>query len=158
LLCAHPINNFPADKIINISSLSGILNTPMNGADCKLQACIGSSGGNISPRTIMLKAQAVALPAEVIAKLVQEIIEGRRRRTAYAFGQGALMSRFLSSDFMPKRLADWLIDRKVATEPITLSFTRRALLYVRLLTGRSARFVGHLIGQRGMPAAISGQP
>lgn len=147
----------PPGKIINISSLSGILNTPMNGTYCISKHALESMGEiyrreliadgidvvsirsgpiqseiwnkNLKPapdyniesynemsrtaRTIMRDAQATALPAEVIAKLVWEIIEGRRRRTAYAVGQGALMSRLLSSDLMPTRLADWLIDRRL---------------------------------------------
>ena len=144
-------------KIINISSLSGILNTPMNGTYCISKHALESMGeiyrreliadgvdvvsirsGPIqseiwnknlqtapdyehepynemsrTARTIMRDAQATAMPAEVIAKLIWDIIEGRRRRTAYALGEGALMSRLLSSDFMPNRLADWLIDRKL---------------------------------------------
>ncbi len=144
-------------KIINISSLSGILNTPMNGTYCISKHALESMGEiyrreliadgidvvsirsgpiqseiwnkNLKPtpvyevesynemsrtsQTIMRDAQANALPADVIAKFVWDIIEGRRRRTAYALGQGALMSRLLSSDLMPARLADWLIDRKL---------------------------------------------
>lgn len=144
-------------KIINISSLSGILNTPMNGTYCISKHALESMGEiyrreliadgidvvsirsgpiqsqiwnknlastpdyNHEPydemsraaQSIMRDAQVTALPAEVIAKLVWDIIEGRKRGTAYALGQGAWVSRLLSFDLMPKRLADWLIDRKL---------------------------------------------
>ena len=146
-----------AGKIINISSLSGILNTPMNGTYCISKHALESLGETyrrelladgidvVSIRSgpiqseiwtknlkqkldyehqpyrqmsqtaqcVMSNAQATALPADVVAELVWDIIEGRCRRTAYGLGQGALISRLLSSDLMPKRLADWLIDRKL---------------------------------------------
>jgi len=141
-------------KIINISSLSGILNTPMNGAYCVSKHAMESLGEiyrrellsagidvvairsgpirseiwrkNLQPdpqfdgtayealatsaQRIMRDAQADALPAEVIAQLVLDIIEGRRRRTAYEVGRGAIMARVLASSLLPKRLADRLVD------------------------------------------------
>ncbi len=140
-------------KIINISSLSGILNTPMNGAYCVSKHALESLGETyrrelmpfgidvVSIRSgpieseiwnkniaedlpfqdtpyaqvamrvqgIMRKAQREsALPADVIAKLVQDIIEGRKRRTAYELGEGSKTSIVLSR-YLPTRMADRLI-------------------------------------------------
>ena len=141
-------------KIINISSLSGILNTPMNGAYCVSKHAMESLGEiyrrellsagidvvairsgpirseiwrkNLQPspqfdgtsyeelatsaQGIMRHAQSEALSAEVIAQLVLDIIEGRKRRTAYEVGCGAVMARILASSLLPKRLADRLVD------------------------------------------------
>ncbi len=144
-------------KIINISSLSGILNTPMNGAYCIAKHAVESMGdvyrreilsmgidvvavrsgpvnSNIwvknldqqqdykvpayrvmsdTAASIMREAQANALPPRIVAELIADIIEGRKRRTAYHIGQGATVARLLSSSVFPRRLADFLIDRKL---------------------------------------------
>ena len=143
-----------AGVIINISSLSGILNTPMNGAYCVSKHAMESIGDiyrrelyasgidvcsirsgpiqseiwnkNIDNNTtyedadyalmsanaqsIMRAASNNALPASVIAKLVQNIVERRKRGVAYAIGSGSLVARILSS-VVPVRLADRLISR-----------------------------------------------
>ena len=138
--------------IINISSLSGILNTPLNGAYCVSKHAMESIGdiyrrelynSGIDVRSIrsgpiqseiwtkntientdyenadytLMSANAQdiiknavknALPASVIAKLVQDMIEGRKRRVAYELGDGSRITRLLSS-LVPVRLADRLI-------------------------------------------------
>jgi NAD(P)-dependent dehydrogenase (short-subunit alcohol dehydrogenase family) len=143
-----------AGKIINISSLSGILNTPMNGAYCVSKHAMESLGEiyrrellpsgidvcsirsgpiqseiwtkNIgaaqvyknanytrmaaNTRTIMQNASKSALPAFVIADLVLDIIENRKRKVAYEIGAGSRIAKVLSS-FLPVRLADRLISR-----------------------------------------------
>jgi len=143
-----------AGIIVNISSLSGILNTPMNGAYCVSKHAMESIGeiyrrelyasgidvcsirsgpiqseiwnknidNNIAyedadytlmsanAQSIMRTAANKAQPASVIAKLVQDIVERRKRRVAYAIGSGSLVARILSS-FVPVRLADRLISR-----------------------------------------------
>ena len=140
-------------KIVNISSLSGIFNTPMNGAYCISKHAMESLGeiyrrelyetnidvvsirsgpiqseiwrknidedtqydGTIyeglarSSQAIMRSAQKNALPAEVIARLVWDIVEGRKNRANYELGRGAIISQLLSSSFVPRRLADKLI-------------------------------------------------
>ena len=157
LLRSDPRHTMKPGKIVNISSLSGIVNTPMNGPYCiakhaleslseiyrrelladridvvairsgPIQSQIWAKNVRTAPmyehptydamsqtaQSIMQHAQATALPAEVIAKLVWEIIEGRRRRTAYHVGKGALFAQVLSSPLFPKRLADWLIHQKL---------------------------------------------
>ena len=144
-------------KIINISSLSGILNTPMNGAYCvskhaleslgeiyrrelrsagikvfsirsgPIQSHIWSKNSAVAPQyddpydqrmslnaqAIMQDAAANALPASVIATLVDDIIENRKRKLAYEIGRGAGIAKLLSSR-VPVRLADWLIDRALS--------------------------------------------
>ncbi len=154
LMRSPAFDGVAARKIINISSLSGIINTPMNGAYCVSKHAMESLGeiyrrelmgtgidvvairsgpiqsqiwkknaardtkydGTIyenlanNAQKIMRGAEAGALPAEVIAQLVLDIIEGRKKRTAYEVSKGALMSRILSSTLMPKRLADRLIN------------------------------------------------
>lgn len=149
-------------KIINISSLSGIFNTPMNGAYCVSKHAMESLGeiyrrelyatnvdvvsirsgpiqseiwrknlddevqydGTIyeglarSSQAIMRGAQKNALPAEMIAQLVWDIIEGRKKRTGYDLGKGAGLSRLLSASFMPKRLVDGLINRSLNKKTI----------------------------------------
>ncbi len=143
-----------AGIIVNISSLSGILNTPMNGAYCVSKHAMESIGEiyrrelyesgidvcsirsgpiqseiwnkNIdqtiayenddytlmseNAQGIMRAASNKALPASVIAKLVQDIVERRKRRVAYAIGDGSRIARILSS-LVPTRLADRLISR-----------------------------------------------
>ena len=144
-------------KIINISSLSGILNTPMNGAYCVSKHALESLGeiyrrelrsagikvfsirsgpiqsniwsknsadtpqyDNPSYQRMSLNAQAImqdaaanALPASVIASLVDDIIANRKRKLAYEIGRGAGIAKLLSSR-VPVRLADWLIDRALS--------------------------------------------
>ena len=140
-------------KIINISSLSGIFNTPMNGAYCVSKHGMESLGeiyrrelfgegidvvsirsgpiqseiwrknldaskayedtlyAKMAKRThgIMEHAKKSALPPLVIADLVLDIIEGRKKKLSYHVGQGARVSQIFSSSLMPKRLADKLI-------------------------------------------------
>ena len=140
-------------KIVNISSLSGILNTPMNGAYCVSKHAMESLGeiyrrelkGDgidvvairsgpiqseiwtknieddvqydatgynnlaVNSQKIMSSAQKVALPASVIAELVWDIIEGRKKRHAYEVGRGSIIAKLFSSSFVPRRLADRLI-------------------------------------------------
>ena len=149
--------NTSPGKIINISSLSGILNTPMNGAYCvskhaleslgeiyrrelrsagikvfsirsgPIQSQIWSKNSADTPQYdnpsyqrmsrnaqgIMQDAAANALPASVIATLVDDIIENRKRKLAYEIGRGAGIAKLLSSR-VPVRLADWLIDRALS--------------------------------------------
>lgn len=138
-------------KIVNISSLSGILNTPMNGAYCVSKHALESLGevyrrelmpagidvvsirsGPIqseiwnksepeesayadpayqqmahNARQIMHHAEEDALPASVIAETVDDILQGRKKRTAYHLSKGAWISRVLAA--MPDRWADRLI-------------------------------------------------
>ena len=140
-------------KIVNISSLSGIFNTPMNGAYCVSKHAMESLGeiyrrelfgegidvvsirsGPIqseiwrknldeskayddTPYAIMAKkthgimehAKKSALPPIVIADLVLDIIEGRKKKLSYHVGEGARVSQIFGSNLMPKRLADKLI-------------------------------------------------
>ena len=142
-------------KIINISSLSGIFNTPMNGAYCVSKHAMESLGeiyrrelisegidvvsirsgpiqseiwrknieeeapykdtiyANAARRTqrIMQNAKKNALPPSVIAELALGIIQGRKRKLSYHVGEGARVSQFMSSCFMPRRLADRLIHK-----------------------------------------------
>jgi len=155
LRSAHSVHQ--ASKIVNISSLSGIFNTPMNGAYCVSKHAMESLGevyrrellpegiGVFSIRSgpikseiwnknidesspyadtpyakmakktqrIMAHAKKSAMPAEVIAKLVLDIIEGREKRLSYHCGAGRRISRLLSSSLMPKRLADRLINNSL---------------------------------------------
>ena len=143
----------PGVKIINISSLSGIFNTPMNGAYCVSKHAMESLGeiyrrelfgegidvvsirsgpiqseiwrknldaskayedtpyAHMAKKThgIMEHAKKSALPPIVIADLVLDIIEGRKKRLSYHVGAGARVSRIFGSSLMPKRLADKLI-------------------------------------------------
>ena len=62
----------------------------------------------------MRNAKSGAIPAALIATLVLDIVEGRKRRTAYEVGQGAAISKILAS-WVPKRLADRLIVRAVSS-------------------------------------------
>ncbi len=140
-------------KIINISSLSGIFNTPMNGAYCISKHAMESLGEiyrrelfgehidvvsirsgpiqseiwrknidststyegttyeNMAKKThrIMEHAKRSALPPSVIAELTLDIVEGRKKKLSYHVGEGARISRILSSTLMPKRWADKLI-------------------------------------------------
>lgn len=140
-------------KIVNISSLSGIFNTPMNGAYCISKHAMESLGeiyrrelfgekidvvsirsgpiqseiwrknidstsayedspyADMAEKThkIMEHAKESALPPSVIAELVLGIIEGQKRKLSYHVGEGARISRIMSSSLMPKRLADRLI-------------------------------------------------
>lgn len=142
-------------KIINISSLSGIFNTPMNGAYCVSKHAMESLGEiyrrellsenidvvsirsgpiqteiwrkNIDEtapyagtmyeqaaqktQRILQQAKKNALPPSVIAELTLDIIEGRKNKLSYHVGDGANISRILSSSLMPKRLADRLIHK-----------------------------------------------
>jgi len=146
-----------AGKIINISSLSGILNTPMNGAYCISKHAMESMGEiyrrelfpfgidvcsirsgpiqseiwnkNIDSKvsynnadydlmaenaqSVMRKAAKTALPAAVVAKLVQDIIENRKRKIAYEIGAGSMTAKLLSS-YLPTRIVDKLIDRALS--------------------------------------------
>ncbi len=148
-------------KIVNVSSLSGIFNTPMNGAYCVSKHAMESLGeiyrrelmstnvdvvairsgpiqseiwrknldegaqyeGTIyeaqakTSQKIMRSAQRGALPADVIARLVWDIIEGRKKRISYEVGRGAKISRLFSSSLMPRRLADRLI-HKTLNKPV----------------------------------------
>jgi len=143
-----------AGKIVNISSLSGILNTPMNGAYCVSKHALESLGeiyrrellsagikvvsirsGPIqsqiweknsqklphyenpdyqlmskNAQAIMLDAAKNALPASVIAELVHDIIENRKRKLAYEVGRGAVFSVLLAK-WVPAKLSDRLIGR-----------------------------------------------
>jgi len=143
-----------AGKIINISSLSGILNTPMNGAYCVSKHALESLGEiyrrellsagidvcsvrsgpirseiwtkNIEEKwayenpdytlmadnaqKIMRQAAETALPASIIAQLVLDIIESRKRKVAYEVGTGSMTAKILSS-YLPARIADKLIGR-----------------------------------------------
>ena len=140
-------------KIVNISSLSGIFNTPMNGAYCISKHAMESLGeiyrrelfgekidvisirsgpiqseiwrknidatntyedsayASMAEKThrIMEHAKKSALPPSVIAELVLGVVQGQKRKLSYHVGEGALVSRILSSTLMPKRLADRLI-------------------------------------------------
>ena len=140
-------------KIVNISSLSGIFNTPMNGAYCVSKHAMESLGeiyrrelfgegidvvsirsgpiqseiwrknldaskayentvyAKMAKKThrIMEHAKKSALPPLVIADLVLDIIEGRKKKLSYHVGEGARISRIFGSSLMPKRLADKLI-------------------------------------------------
>ncbi|MEP1231319.1 MAG: SDR family NAD(P)-dependent oxidoreductase [Litorimonas sp.] len=140
-------------KIVNISSLSGIFNTPMNGAYCVSKHAMESLGEiyrrellgenidvvairsgpiqseiwrkNIEDTSqyedtvyaamankthrIMHHAKKSALPPSVIAELVWDIIEDRKKKHSYHVGEGARMSQILSTSLMPRRLADKLI-------------------------------------------------
>jgi len=148
-------NKRRAGVIINISSLSGILNTPMNGAYCVskhgmesigeiyrrelyasgIDVCSIRSGPiqseiwnkNINDQIeyenadyalmsknaqgIMQSGAEKALPALVIAKLVQDIVERRKRRVAYEVGSGSRIAKILSSSVVPARIVDRLIAR-----------------------------------------------
>ena len=57
----------------------------------------------------MEHAKKSALPPIVIAELVLDIIEGRKKKLSYHVGAGARVSRIFGSSLMPKRLADKLI-------------------------------------------------
>jgi len=144
-------------KIINISSLSGILNTPMNGAYCVSKHAMESMGEiyrrelmsagidvcsirsgpiqseiwtkNIeengeyanadyalmadNAQKIMRNAAETALPASVIAQLVLDITENRKRKVAYEVGAGSMTAKILSS-YLPVRIADKLIGRALS--------------------------------------------
>lgn len=146
-------------KIINISSLSGIFNTPMNGAYCVSKHAMESLGeiyrrellgeaidvvsirsGPIqseiwrknldaskayddtpyakmakTTHKIMEHAKKSALPPVVIADLVLDIIEGRKKKLSYHVGEGARISQIFGSSLMPKRFADRLIYNKLTT-------------------------------------------
>jgi len=148
---AHTVHG--NSRIVNISSLSGIFNTPMNGAYCVSKHAMESLGevyrrellpegidvfsirsgpikseiwkkniddsapyastpyAKMAKRTqkILAHGKRTALPAEVIAKLVLDILEGRAKRLSYHCGTGRLMSQLLSSSLMPRRLADRLV-------------------------------------------------
>ncbi len=147
-------------KIVNISSLSGIFNTPMNGAYCISKHAMESLGeiyrrelfgekidvisirsgpiqseiwrknidatstyedsayANMAEKThkIMEHAKKSALPPSVIAELVLGVVEGHKKKLSYHVGEGALISRIMSSTLMPKRLADRLIHNALNKE------------------------------------------
>lgn len=140
-------------KIVNISSLSGIFNTPMNGAYCVSKHAMESLGeiyrrelfgegidvvsirsgpiqseiwrknldeskayeettyAKMADKThkIMENAKQSALPPIVIADIVLDIIEGRKKKTSYHVGAGSRISQIFASSLMPKRLADKLV-------------------------------------------------
>jgi len=140
--------------IVNISSLSGILNTPMNGAYCVAKHAVESIGEiyrrelygtgidlcsirsgpiqsdiwvknieeqnqyeianynlmSANAQSIMRAATKKALPASVVATLVQDVIERRKCKLAYEIGDGSRIAKFLSA-LVPTRLADRLISR-----------------------------------------------
>ncbi len=138
-------------KIINLSSLSGILNTPMNGAYCVAKHALESLGeiyrrellpdgidvvslrsgpvqseiwtkAKTEPRAfdhvpyqrmsdmagrIMRAAERDAIPARDIAVAVADVLQGKKKRTAYHFSKGKITARVLA--MLPPRLADRLI-------------------------------------------------
>ena len=140
-------------KIVNISSLSGIFNTPMNGAYCVSKHAMESLGeiyrrelfgegidvvsirsgpiqseiwrknldeskayedtiyAKMADKTlkIMENAKQSALPPIVIADIVLDIIEGRKKKTSYHVGAGSRISQIFASSLMPKRIADKLV-------------------------------------------------
>lgn len=146
-------DNFGKTRIINVSSLSGIFNTPMNGGYCISKHAMESLGEiyrrellpenidvvsirsgpiateiwrknieetipfsdthyknmAIKSHKIMKYAKKSALPPSVIAELVLDILEGRKKRLSYHCGQGRNIARIFASSLMPKRLADRLI-------------------------------------------------
>ena len=68
---------------------------------------------SLNAQAIMQDAAANALPASVIATLVDDIIENRKRKLAYEIGRGAGVAKLLSSR-VPVWLADWLIERALS--------------------------------------------
>jgi NAD(P)-dependent dehydrogenase (short-subunit alcohol dehydrogenase family) len=143
-------------KIINISSISGVFNTPMNGAYCVAKHALESLGevyrrelkmydiqvasiqpgpiqsklwdknlgaldvyldtdyGKMANKTnaIIREAQKDALPAEVISKLIEKIIDSKRPKLAYIVTRNKLMNT-LVAHFVPKRVADYFIERSL---------------------------------------------
>jgi len=150
----QPNTHQSAGKIINISSLSGILNTPMNGAYCVSKHALESLGeiyrrellpagidvvsirsGPIqsqiweknkeealdyenpdyqlmseNAQAIMRDAAKNALPASVIAELVLDIIENRKRKLSYELGRGSFFAVLLSK-WLPSKWVDRLLNR-----------------------------------------------
>lgn len=150
----------PADqkpgKIINMSSISGILNSPINGSYSIAKHAMESIGevyrrelmmygidvisiqpGPIQSRIweknigsmaefadsdysqmiervdeIMQEARGQALPAVVIAKLVEKIIESRRPRSAYIV-HSRTWPVYIISHLLPARWVDRLIQRQL---------------------------------------------
>ena len=147
-----PTKNQNPGKIINISSISGILNTPMNGAYCVAKHAMESIGEvyrrelyqygidviSIQPgpikseiwsknaetvsqfaqtdyknmvvktNKIMQDAQRDALPAEIISRLIDNIIKKKRPKTAYIIHKNVLTVTIMAK-FLPARLVDWLL-------------------------------------------------
>ena len=141
-------------KIINISSISGIFNTPMNGAYCVAKHALESLGevyrrelkmygiqiasiqpgpiqselwdknlgaldiyldtdyGKMANKTnaIIRAAQKDALPAEVISKLIEEIINCKTPKLSYIVTRNKLMNTLVAC-YTPKRVADFFIER-----------------------------------------------
>lgn len=144
-------------KIINISSLSGIINTPVSGAYCVSKHAVESLGeiyrrellpqgidvvsirsgpvaseiwnknqsDNIASCAdclydnmiakagkIIQDAQRHAIPATVIATLIDEILKGKKRKTHYELGRGATLSKLLRH--LPDRWVDRMIVRSMS--------------------------------------------
>lgn len=156
LLGARPGFEGLPGKIINISSISGIFNTPMNGAYCVAKHALESLGevyrrelmmygiqvASIQPgpiesdlweknlhamdaylntdyatmakrsNDIMQDAQKNALPAEVISRLIEKIIDSRRPKLSYIVSKNRLRDTLLVR-YVPRRLADWLVWRSL---------------------------------------------
>ena len=146
----------PPGKIINMSSISGILNSPINGSYSIAKHAMESIGevyrreltmygidvisiqpGPIQSRIweknigsmaefadsdyasmiervdgIMEKARGQALPATVIAKLVERIIKSPRPRTAYIV-HSSTWPVYIVSHWLPARWVDRLIQRQL---------------------------------------------
>jgi len=146
-------------RIINISSLSGIINTPITGAYCVSKHAMESLGevyrrelydqnidvvsirsgpvaskiwtknsaetvpGGDHPlyramtrRAVKISENATtdAISGDVIAKLVFEILQGKKQKTHYELGKGATVSKLIR--LLPTRLADRLISRAMRSD------------------------------------------
>ena len=154
LLGAHRDFYGRPGKIINISSISGFFNTPMNGAYCVAKHALESLGevyrrelmiygiqvtsiqpgpiqsdlwdknlnsldeyfdsdyGKMALKTagIVRYAQKQALPAEVISKLIEKIINSKRPKLSYMVTKNKAVNT-LFTRYLPKRVVDHLLYR-----------------------------------------------
>ncbi len=143
-------------RVIMISSISGVLNTPLNGAYCVSKHALeslaevyrrelmmfGIEVSSIQPGPIvsdlwsknigtlekyyntpyglmahntelsMIGAEADALPAETISKLIEKILTAKRPRLSYLVNKKPLLA-WLLVHVIPKRIADRLIFKKM---------------------------------------------
>lgn len=146
----------PPGRLIMISSISGVLNTPLNGAYCVSKHALESlaevyrrelmifgiqvssirSGpiesdlwtknigtlskyrqtayGTMAHNTeqAMIGAQADALPAETISKLIEEILQSDRPNLSYLVNKNRFLT-WLLINIIPRRITDRLIFRRL---------------------------------------------
>ncbi len=68
---------------------------------------------------IMENGRRRAIPSEVVAEVVREVLEARRPRTRYRVGADARMA--VIANFLPDRLTDWVIAKVLANKLPTIA-------------------------------------